>query len=176
MRRRAGARRQSFSPKSFFVRLSVSTQIPAGESTSLTQQKSPARYLGAFWLRFFSRKALASAAREGSLAFGSFSRLQWRDRGRFSRPSPLPLPANWKLSVCRGSGSVNVRHKRLYRASSAVLPVWFALFDQRTEPFLRILEAVQLVEENIHGVLHAIAQRKPHPAENSLLGHGQHGT
>src|SRR5260370_385915 len=23
-----------------------------------------------------------------------FSRLQWRDRGRFTRPSPLPLPAN----------------------------------------------------------------------------------
>ncbi len=23
-----------------------------------------------------------------------FSRLQWRDRGRFARPSPLPMPAN----------------------------------------------------------------------------------
>ena len=118
MRRRAAARQPRLSTQYFFVRLSVSAQIPAGESKSLTQQKSPARHLGASWRRFFSRKALASAAREGSLAYGSFSRIQWRDRGRFSRPSPLPLPANWKLSVCRGSGSVNVRHKLCIAKSS----------------------------------------------------------
>ena len=44
--------------------------------------------------RPFSRRARPSAAREGSLAYGFFSRSQWRDRGRFARPSPLPLPAN----------------------------------------------------------------------------------
>src|ERR1700756_4335940 len=39
--------------------------------------------------------------RHGRVAWlTAFSRLQWRDRGRISRPSPLPLPANCELSVC----------------------------------------------------------------------------
>jgi hypothetical protein len=49
------------------------------------------------------------------------------------------------------------RKKHLGRMISAILPVGFALFDECPEPFLRILETIQLVEENIHRVLHAIA-------------------
>ena len=33
-----------------------------------------------------------------------FSRLQWRDRGRFARPSPLPLPAKMKDECMPGVG------------------------------------------------------------------------
>src|SRR5882757_4542714 len=32
------------------------------------------------------------------------SRLQWRDRGRFARPSPLPLPAKMKDECMPGVG------------------------------------------------------------------------
>src|SRR6266849_1922128 len=43
----------------------------------------------------FSRSMHVTPAREGSLADGALGRSQWRDRGRFSRPSPLPVPANY---------------------------------------------------------------------------------
>jgi hypothetical protein len=52
----------------FDVRFRVGTNPHAKEN--LAQQKSPARQLGALRPRFFSRKAAASAALEGSLAYG----------------------------------------------------------------------------------------------------------
>lgn len=57
---------------------------------------------------------------------------------------------------------------------SAVFPIGFALFDESAQTFLRIFEAVKLVEENVHGVLETIAQREAHAAENGFLGHGKH--
>src|SRR5215472_7631233 len=54
------------------------------------QRKKPHETPGGFRLRPFSRRAQASAPREGGLAYGCSSRSQWRDRGRFARPSPLP--------------------------------------------------------------------------------------
>src|SRR5215472_1622052 len=58
--------------------------------------------------------------------------------------------------------------------ASAVLPIGFALFDQRAQTFLRILEAVEFVEEDIHGVLEAVAQRHSHAAEDGFFRHGEH--
>src|SRR6266704_1475948 len=56
----------------------------------LRETKKPHETPGGFRPRPFSRRARASAPREGGLAYGCSSRLQWRDRGRFARPSPLP--------------------------------------------------------------------------------------
>ena len=58
--------------------------------------KKPRETPGGFRLRPFSRRVLASAPREGGLAYGCSSRSQWRDRGRFARPSPLPRLQNLK--------------------------------------------------------------------------------
>src|SRR5579859_234565 len=57
----------------------------------------------------------------------------------------------------------------------AVFPIGFALFDEGAQAFLRIFEAVEFVEENVHGVLETIAQRKSHTTENGSLCHGEHG-
>src|SRR5215469_1163616 len=54
------------------------------------ETKKPHETPGGLRLRPFSRRARPSAAREGGLADGCASRSQWRDRGRFTRPSPLP--------------------------------------------------------------------------------------
>jgi hypothetical protein len=48
MRRRAAAPQPRFLPQYLFVRLSVSAQFPAGESKSITQQKSPRETPGGF--------------------------------------------------------------------------------------------------------------------------------
>src|SRR6266700_304685 len=58
---------------------------------------------------------------------------------------------------------------------SAVFPIGFALFDERAQTFLRIFEAVEFVEENVHGVLETVAQRESHAAKDGFLGHGEHG-
>jgi hypothetical protein len=41
--------------------------------------------------------------------------------------------------------------------ASAIFPVGLALFDERAQPFLGILEAIKLIEKNIHGLLEAVA-------------------
>jgi len=43
------------------------------------------------WL--FLAKSAALCGMGGWPGLRLFSRSQWRDRGRFTRPSPLPLPA-----------------------------------------------------------------------------------
>ena len=45
------------------------------------------------------------------------------------------------------------------RKCLAILPVGLALFHQCAQAFLRILEAVELVQENVHGMFESIAQR-----------------
>jgi len=57
----------------------------------------------------FLAKSAALCGMEGWPGLRLFSRSQWRDRGRFTQPSPLPLPANWISSVCRAGWSVNAR-------------------------------------------------------------------
>jgi hypothetical protein len=59
---------------------------------------------------------------------------------------------------------------------SAVFPVGLALFDQGAQAFLGIFQAVQFIQENIHGVFQAVAQRESHTAENGAFGHGENGT
>jgi hypothetical protein len=70
----------------FFLSLSPKKILP--------QKKMPREKPGHVASALSREERAASAASEGSLAYGFFSRLQWRDRGRFSRPSPLPMPAN----------------------------------------------------------------------------------
>ena len=55
---------------------------------------------------------------------------------------------------------------------SAVFPVWFALFDQRAKAFLGIFKTVKFVEEDVHGIFQALAQRHAHAADDGFLGHG----
>src|SRR5205085_996184 len=60
------------------------------------------------------------------------------------------------------------------RKASAILPIGFAFFDERTQAFLRIFEAVQLIEENIHGMLQTVAQGHSNAAEDGFFRHGKH--
>src|SRR5690349_17661630 len=63
------------------------------------QQKTPCELpWGETKSRLLSRKARPAAAEEGSLADG-LRRSQWRDRGRFARPSPHPMPAKIERRV-----------------------------------------------------------------------------
>src|SRR5690348_6433275 len=62
------------------------------------------------------------------------------------------------------------------RKGSAVLPIGLALFDEGAQTFLRIFEAIEFVEENVHRMFKAVAQREAHAAENGFLRHGEHGT
>src|SRR5713226_6359954 len=61
-------------------------------------------------------------------------------------------------------------------ARSAIFPVWFALFDEGEQAFLRVFKAIELVEKDIHGMLQAVAQGHAHTAENGFFCHGEHGT
>src|SRR5712664_3666876 len=62
------------------------------------------------------------------------------------------------------------------RGYSTILPVGLALFDECAQPFLGIFKAVKFIQENVHGMLEALAQRQAHAAENGFLRHGQHRT
>jgi len=55
--------------------------------------------------------------------------------------------------------------------ASAIFPVGFALFYQGAEAFLGIFEAVELVQEDVHGLFQAIAQGEAHAAEDGFFGH-----
>src|SRR6266436_440464 len=59
-------------------------------------------------------------------------------------------------------------------ACSAVFPIGLALFHQGAQTFLRILETVELIQEDVHRLLEAIAQRQSHAAENRFLRHREH--
>src|SRR5215471_7705504 len=71
---------------------------------------------------------------------------------------PVAKPVNERRSKSRGL---------------TVLPVGFALFHERPQAFLGIFEPVKLVQENVHGIFQAVAQRETHPAENRLFCHGE---
>src|SRR5215510_4710174 len=60
--------------------------------------------------------------RHGRVAWlTAVSRLQWRDRGRIARPSPLPLPAICRESVCRELRRVNAANDSSRRACVSAL-------------------------------------------------------
>src|ERR1700682_186098 len=59
-------------------------------------------------------------------------------------------------------------HSRL-----TVLPIWLALFDQRTQAFLGIFQFIKLVEKDVHGSFQAVAHAHAHAGDDSLLGHPQ---
>ena len=55
----------------------------------------------------------------------------------------------------------------------AIFPGGFTLFHQSAQAFLGILQAVQFVQEDIHGLFQALAQSHAHSSEDGGLGHGQ---
>jgi hypothetical protein len=55
----------------------------------------------------------------------------------------------------------------------AIFPVGLALFDQGTEAFLGIFEAIKLVEKNVHGLLEAVFDGEAHAAEDGFFGHAE---
>src|SRR6266403_2449172 len=58
----------------------------------------------------------------------------------------------------------------------AIFPVGLALFHEGTETLLRILEAIEFVEENVHGMFKAFAQGQAHAAKDGFFRHGEDGT
>src|SRR5260221_7471657 len=56
-----------------------------------------------------------------------FSRLQWRDRGRFARPSPLPLPAKMKDECMPGLRGSQLRRERRAFPCPSLRSDWDAL-------------------------------------------------
>src|SRR5690348_7264528 len=69
-----------------------------------------------------------------------------------------------------------MRASRAQKRALAVLPIGFALFDQGAETFLGILEAIELVQENVHGVFKTVAQRQTDAAENGFFRHGEYSS
>src|SRR6266478_1379799 len=57
--------------------------------------------------------------------------------------------------------------------ASAILPVGFAFFDESAKAFLRIFEAVEFVEKDVHRFLQSFAKGEAHTPENGFLGHGE---
>src|SRR5947209_4266337 len=85
---------------------------------------------------------------------------------------PRPLECQCATETARRK---MVRGKKR-RGCSAVLPVGLAFFHQGTQTFLRIFEAVKFIQENVHRMLEAFAQRQAHAAENGFLRHRQYRT
>src|SRR6202050_4616367 len=114
---------------------------------------------------------------------------QWRDRGRIDGLPPkhprlrnvqgqcipgaeesqmrVTLPA----STCSRHVSQNLS-ARLQNAS-AVFPLRLAALDYGAEAFLRIFQAVKLVEEQMDRAVHGVAKRESHATDHGPLGHGE---
>ena len=81
------------------------------------------------------------------------------------------------LSIVTGgvAASQNKAYRgQIFRAWLTVLPVGLAFFAERAEAFLGIFQAVEFIEENVHGVAETVAEREAHAAENGFLGHGEY--
>src|SRR6266481_7554951 len=70
---------------------------------AFSNKKAPRDALGRMAWPFLAKSA-ALCGMGGWPGLRLFSRLQWRDRGRFTRPSPLPLPAKMKDECMPGVG------------------------------------------------------------------------
>jgi hypothetical protein len=71
-------------------------------------------------------------------------------------------------------GLCTFRQPQICVAWLAVFPVGFSLFAEGAQAFLGIFEAVEFVEEDVHGIAEAVAERETHAAEDGFLGHGEH--
>src|SRR5216684_6668996 len=123
----------------------------------------------------FLAKGGASSARVGVLTDGL------REPITVAGPRPIltafpSTRACKKTSLCARRRRVKSqrRCREQATANSPVLPLWLAFLRQRTQAFLRVFQAVEFVQKNVHGILQAVAQRKAHPSENSFLRHGEH--
>src|SRR6266436_3522995 len=82
-------------------------ESPPAQESYCMNKKAPRDSLGRMaWL--FLAKSAALCGTGGWPGLRLFSRLQWRDRGRFTRPSPLPLPANLKFECKPCSQCVSI--------------------------------------------------------------------
>src|SRR5580704_672197 len=150
------------------------TPLTRGPQERFSHKKSPAR-TGATWAAFLLAKNTQPLQLE---------RVAWLTAGMpitVARPRPIctALPHFPSLLI---EISVYGRQERVSmsvpkcREKSAILPVRLALFHQSAHTFLRIFQAIELVQENVHGILQAIAQRQTHTAENGFFRHGEDGT
>ena len=64
-----------------------------------------------------------------------------------------------------------LRMRKIAARASAIFPVGFAFFYQGAEAFLGIFEAVELVQEDVHGLFQAFAEGEAHAAEDGFFGH-----
>jgi hypothetical protein len=59
-----------------------------------------------------------------------------------------------RIRGCQSTGDIG---DIFHCAALAIFPVWLAFLDERAQAFLRILEAVELIEKNGHRLLQAFA-------------------
>src|SRR5205814_8475455 len=157
---------------------------PLTQGISLHQQKSPTRHLGAFGIAL-------SREERGPLRHGRVAWLTAFKPITVAGPRPIhtafPASLTCKLNFeCKprprecqrktGNGTIKFEVSEKTPRRSAILPVGLALFHEGAETFLRILKAVEFIQENVHRMLKALAQGQTHAAENRLLRHCQHGT
>src|SRR5437867_1251892 len=151
-----------------------------GRAVPLYQQKSPTRHLGA------SSNA-PSREERGSLRHGRVAWLTALEPITVAGPRPIhtafPASPACKLNFeCKphprecqcGTETCGTENTSEKTACSAVFPVGLALFHQGAQTFLRILKAVELIQENVHRMLEAVAQGQAHAAENGFFRHREH--
>ena len=142
------------------------SQIPSDQEISLHQQKSPTRHLGA-------NGVALSREERGLLRHGRVAWLTAFQPITVAGPRPIhtafPASPACKLKIecmlrpqeCQCTTANWETERRAIKklsVRSAVLPVGLALFHQSAQTLLRILEAVEFIQEDIHGVFEAFAQ------------------
>src|SRR6202521_5433040 len=157
------------------------TNLPWRENFT-RQQKSPTRQLGASGIAL-SREERGPLRHERVAWLTAFQPITVAGPRPIHTASPASLACKLKFECmtrpqeCQCTteyGTTENGATKRPRGCSAILPVGLALFHQRAQPLLRILEAVEFIQENVHRMLEALAQGQAHAAENRFLRHGQH--
>src|ERR1700721_3879387 len=63
------------------------------------------------------------------------------------------------------------KRAQIFATRLAIFPVGFAFLDEGAEAFLGVFKAVEFVEEDVHGIAEAVAEREAHATENRFFGH-----
>src|SRR5713101_1627234 len=137
-------------------------QFSPEEKISPAQEKSPARHLGLAASLFLAKSA-------GLCGAGGQPGLRHIQPLTVAGPRPI-LTAFPSSLACKLKNQCKPRNPRCQSAErrrqalaiSTILPIWFALFHQCAQAFLCVLKAIELIQEDAHRVLKAIAQRKTH--------------
>jgi len=78
------------------------TTLLESRESSTSKKKAPCEWRWGVNRAFSREKRTCFRGMERWPGLRLLSRLQWRDRGRFARPSPLPLPANLRYEFMLG--------------------------------------------------------------------------